>query len=41
MNEMISPLTEGLFWSWIVPAALFVIAFGATWLLYRSFRERD
>lgn len=30
------PLT-GTFWSWIVPALLFVIAFGATWLLYKRF----
>ena len=41
MNGIVSPLAEGLLWSWIVPATLFVIAFGATWLLYRSFRERD
>lgn len=41
MNGIPSPLAEGLFWSWIVPAALFAIAFGATWLLYRGFRDTD
>jgi hypothetical protein len=39
VNEIVSPLTEGLLWSWLVPAALFALAFGATWLLYRSFRD--
>jgi len=34
-----SPL-HGVFWSWVVPAALFIVAFGATWLLYRRF-SRD
>jgi hypothetical protein len=32
------PLT-GFFWSWVVPVLLFVIAFGATWLLYRKFSK--
>ena len=40
MNGIASPLAEGLVWSWVVPAGLFLVAFGATWLLYRSFRER-
>lgn len=31
-----SPL-GGFFWTWIVPVALFAIAFMATWLLYRHF----
>ncbi len=41
MNEIVSPLSEGLFWSWVVPAALFAIALGATWMLYQGFRDRD
>lgn len=32
------PLT-GFFWSWIVPGLLFLIAFGATWLLYKRFSK--
>lgn len=28
---------EGFFWTWIVPAILFAIAFAATWALYRHF----
>ena len=39
MNEMLpveSPL-GGFFWTWVVPVALFAIAFTATWLLYRHF----
>lgn len=39
MNGIASPLAEGLIWSWVVPAALFVVALGATWLLYRSFSD--
>ena len=31
------PPIEGFFWTWIVPPALFAIAFVATWLLYRHF----
>ena len=31
-----SPLS-GVFWTWVVPVALFVIAFMATLLLYRHF----
>ena len=31
-----SPLS-GVFWSWVVPVALFGIALLATWLLYRHF----
>ena len=34
----ISPL-QGILWSWIVPAVLWVIAFAATWLLYRRFSK--
>lgn len=30
----------GFFWSWVVPIALFAIAFGATWMLYRHFSKR-
>jgi hypothetical protein len=33
-----SPL-QGVVWSWIVPAAVFAVAFGATWLLYRRFSK--
>jgi len=37
----VSPL-GGVFWTWIVPIALFAVAALATWLLYRHFaRERD
>jgi len=42
MNEALpatSPL-GGIFWSWVVPAVLFGIAFVATWLLYRHFARR-
>jgi hypothetical protein len=35
-------LLSGPFWTWVLPAALFVVSFGATWLLYRRFsREED
>lgn len=36
----VSPLA-GPFWTWVVPVALFLIAFVATWLLYRHFANRD
>ena len=31
------PVLQGVLWSWIVPAALFLLAFVATWMLYRHF----
>ena len=34
-----SPLS-GVLWTWVVPAALFAVAFVATWLLYRHFASR-
>lgn len=34
-----TPLS-GVFWTWVVPVALFGIAFVATWLLYRHFLRR-
>jgi hypothetical protein len=36
-----APLSAGLFWSWIVPALLFGVAVGATWLLYRHFANQQ
>lgn len=30
----------GLVWTYIVPALLFLVALGATWLLYRRFARR-
>ncbi len=39
MSGVVSPLAEGLLWSWVVPAALFALALGATWLLYRHFAD--
>jgi hypothetical protein len=42
MNETLpvdSPLS-GVLWTWVVPVALFAIAFVATWLLYRHFAKR-
>ena len=39
MNQALpvtSPLS-GVFWTWVVPVALFAIATVATWLLYRHF----
>lgn len=39
MNGVASPLSEGLLWSWVVPAAVFALAAGATWLLYRHFAD--
>lgn len=41
MNGIASPLAGGLLWSWIVPAAVFLVALGATWLLYRAFASRE
>lgn len=43
MNEAlpaVSPLS-GPFWTWVVPVVLFLIAFIATWMLYRHFANRD
>jgi len=34
-----SPLS-GPFWTWVVPTLLFLVSFGATWLLYRRFSGR-
>ncbi len=31
------PPIGGAFWTLVVPTLLFVIAFGATWMLYRRF----
>lgn len=31
------PVLQGFVWSWVVSAALFVLLFVATWLLYRHF----
>jgi hypothetical protein len=39
VNGVASTLTAGPFWSWVVPAAVFAIALGATWLLYRHFAD--
>lgn len=39
MDGAASPLAAGLFWSWLVPAAVFAVALGATWLLYRHFAD--
>ena len=33
------PVLQGFVWSWVVPAALFVLAFVATYLLYRHFAK--
>lgn len=38
-NLPVGPPLGGVFWSWIVPAALFFVAFAATWLLYRRFSK--
>jgi hypothetical protein len=35
------PPFGGVMWSYVVPAILFAIAFGATVLLYRHFAGRD
>lgn len=37
MTGVASPISAGLLWSWIVPAAVLLVALGATWLLYRHF----
>ena len=34
-----SPL-GGFWWTWVAPAALFVLSFTATWLLYRHFSRK-
>ncbi len=42
MNQALpvtSPLS-GVFWTWVVPVALFTVATVATWLLYRHFAGR-
>ena len=35
-----SPPIGGFFWSYVVPVALFLVALGATWRLYRRFSRR-
>jgi hypothetical protein len=41
MNELpAAPLPPGPLWSWIIPALLFGVAVGATWLLYRHFARQ-
>jgi len=35
------PPFGGVIWSYVIPAILFAIAFGATVLLYRHFAGRD
>ena len=35
------PPFGGVLWSYVVPAILFAIAFGATFLLYQHFAGRD
>jgi len=35
-----TPPLGGWLWTVVVPAALFLIAFGATYLLYRRFADR-
>jgi hypothetical protein len=35
------PPFAGVMWSWVVPAILFAVAFGATVLLYRHFAGRN
>ncbi len=41
MNELqplaAEPVLQGFVWSWVVPAALFMVSFVATWMLYRHF----
>ena len=32
-----NPPIGGPFWTWVVPIGLFVVAFLATWALYRHF----
>jgi hypothetical protein len=39
--DIASPLAAGLLWTWLVPAAVFGVALGATWLLYRHFAKQD
>jgi len=43
MNDMTplasEPVLQGFFWSWILPAALFLVAFVATYLLYQHFSK--
>ncbi len=34
------PPIGGVLWSVVVPAALFAVAFAATWMLYRHFAKR-
>ncbi len=35
------PPIDGPLWSLLVPALLFAVAFGATFMLYRHFTDRD
>ena len=37
----VAPKLSGWLWSWGVPAALFLLALVATWLLYRKFMHRQ
>ena len=39
MNDLLQPVAriEGPFWTWVVPVAVFLVALGATILLYRHF----
>lgn len=39
MNDLLQPVSriEGPFWTWVVPVAVFLVALGATVLLYRHF----
>jgi hypothetical protein len=41
MTELpVEPMMSGFFWTWVVPAIVFAIAFGATWALYRHFASK-
>jgi hypothetical protein len=39
MTGLETPIVEGFFWSWVLPALVFGVALGATWLLYRRFSD--
>lgn len=42
MTELpVEAFAGGLFWTWIVPAVVFLIAAGATVLLYRHFARNS
>ncbi|MBI4499592.1 MAG: hypothetical protein HY700_00370 [Gemmatimonadetes bacterium] len=36
-----SPIAAGVFWSYLVPAALLVVSVGSTWWLYRRFSKEN